>query len=260
MKLNNIQIFKNLEFGNVRAIEINGCPYFVGRDIAEILGYQNPNRSIREHVDEEDKGVTEMVTPGGRQTIVVINESGVYSLILRSNMPRAREFKRWVTSEILPAIRRHGAYMTDQAIHRAITEPDFLIRLATELKSEREEKQKALQKIDEDRPKVLFADAVATSHTSILIGELAKIMRGNGVDIGQKRLFEWLRQNGYLIKRIGTDYNMPTQYSMELGLFEIKEGTYINGSGANIITKTPKVTGKGQAYFINKFLQVKNCI
>lgn len=185
---------------------------------------------------------------------ILINESGLYSLILSSKLPTAKKFKRWVTGEVLPAIRRHGAYMTEEALEKAITEPDFLIRLATQLKEEKAKRLEAEKQVEAAKPKVLFADAVSASHTSILVGELAKILRGNGVEIGQRRLFAWLREHGYLIKRQGTDYNMPTQMAMELGLFEIKEGSYVNGSGANIITKTPKVTGKGQTYFINKFL------
>lgn len=144
--------------------------------------------------------------------------------------------------------------MTEEALEKAITEPDFLIRLATQLKEEKAKRLEAEKQVEAAKPKVLFADAVSASHTSILVGELAKILRGNGIEIGQRRLFAWLREHGYLIKRQGTDYNMPTQMAMELGLFEIKEGSYVNGSGANIITKTPKVTGKGQTYFINKFL------
>lgn len=194
------------------------------------------------------------MTPGGVQKVIIINESGLYSLVLSSKLPSAKKFKRWVTGEVLPAIRRHGAYMTEEALEKAITEPDFLIRLATQLKEEKAKRLEAEKQVEAAKPKVLFADAVSASHTSILVGELAKILRGNGIEIGQRRLFAWLREHGYLIKRQGTDYNMPTQMAMELGLFEIKEGSYVNGSGANIITKTPKVTGKGQTYFISKFL------
>ena len=169
-------------------------------------------------------------------------------------MPSAKEFKRWITHEVIPAIRKHGAYMTEDTLEKALTSPDFLIQLATQLKEEKEKRLAAEKQIEMDRPKTIFADAVSASHTSILVGEMAKILRGNGVEIGQKRFFDWLRENGYLIRRKGTDYNMPTQRAMELGLFEIKEGSYVNGSGVNIITKTPKITGKGQQYFVNKFL------
>lgn len=181
-------------------------------------------------------------------------ENMVYRLGFKASNEVAQKFQAVLADEVLPAIRRHGAYMTDQALERAITEPDFLIRLATQLKEEQERRKQAELMLEEQKPAVIFAGSVSASKTSILIGELAKILRGNGIQIGQKRLFQWMRENGYLIKRQGTDYNMPTQRSMEKGLFEIKEGSYTNGNGVNIITKTPKVTGRGQVYFINKFL------
>lgn len=248
------QIFNNPEFGKVRVISLNDGPWFVAKDVADILEYQNGSRDINRHVDEEDR-CKDMISDGKQlKETILINESGLYSLILSSKLPNAKRFKRWVTGEVLPAIRRHGAYMTEEALEKAITEPDFLIRLATQLKEEKAKRLEAEKQVEAAKPKVLFADAVSASHTSILVGELAKILRGNGIEIGQRRLFAWLREHGYLIKRQGTDYNMPTQMAMELGLFEIKEGSYVNGSGANIITKTPKVTGRGQTYFINKFL------
>lgn len=181
-------------------------------------------------------------------------ENMVYRLGFKASNEAAQKFQAVLADEVLPAIRKHGAYMTEEALEKAITEPDFLIRLATQLKEEKAKRLEAEKQVEAAKPKVLFADAVSASHTSILVGELAKILRGNGIGIGQRRLFAWLREHGYLIRRQGTDYNMPTQMAMELGLFEIKEGSYVNGSGANIITKTPKVTVKGQTYFINKFL------
>lgn len=255
-----LQIFDNPEFGEVRAVALNGEPWFVGKDVATALGYERETKSVVDHVDEEDRMMVSGKTQShfgielGQRGGWLVNESGLYSLILSSKLPTAKKFKRWVTGEVLPAIRRHGAYMTEEALEKAITEPDFLIRLATQLKEEKAKRLEAEKQVEAAKPKVLFADAVSASHTSILVGELAKILRGNGIEIGQRRLFAWLREHGYLIKRQGTDYNMPTQMAMELGLFEIKEGSYVNGSGANIITKTPKVTGKGQTYFINKFL------
>lgn len=255
-----LQIFDNPEFGEVRAVALNGEPWFVGKDVATALGYERETKSVVDHVDEEDRMMVSGKTQShfgielGQRGGWLVNESGLYSLVLSSKLPSAKKFKRWVTSEVLPAIRRHGAYMTEEALEKAITEPDFLIRLATQLKEEKAKRLEAEKQVEAAKPKVLFADAVSASHTSILVGELAKILRGNGIEIGQRRLFAWLREHGYLIKRQGTDYNMPTQMAMELGLFEIKEGSYVNGSGANIITKTPKVTGKGQTYFINKFL------
>lgn len=251
-----LEIFQNKSFGRIRTLAINNEPWFVGKDVAEILGYAKPENAIANHVDEEDK--TSTLIQGScsnyKSKAIIINESGLYSLVLSSKLPSAKEFKRWITHEVIPAIRKHGAYMTEDTLEKALTSPDFLIQLATQLKEEKEKRLAAEKQIEMDRPKTIFADAVSASHTSILVGEMAKILRGNGVEIGQKRFFDWLRENGYLIRRKGTDYNMPTQRAMELGLFEIKEGSYVNGSGVNIITKTPKITGKGQQYFVNKFL------
>lgn len=254
MKENKIEIFRNEEFGTVRTLTIDEKPYFVGKDVAEILGYSNSRKAIADHVDNEDKGVTKCDTLGGQQELTVINESGLYSLILSSKLPNAKKFKHWVTSEVLPSIRKHGAYMTDSTLEQALTSPDFLIKLATELKTEKEKRQALEVQVEENKPKVLFADAVSVSNTSILVGDLAKIIKQNGVNIGANRLFAWLRDNGYLIKRKGNDYNMPTQYSMDLKLFEVKETVITHSDGHTSISKTPKVTGKGQQYFVNKFL------
>lgn len=251
--MNEIKIFENAEFGSVRTLEVNGEPYFVGKDVADILGYQNGSRDINRHVDAEDR--TDVAIHDGSQNrnMTIINESGLYSLILSSKLPKAKEFKHWVTSEVLPSIRKHGAYMTDDVLHRAITEPDFLIQLATELKEEQEKRKELESKIETDKPMVLFANSVQASHTSILVGDLAKIMKQNGIDMGQKRLFGWLRDNGYLIKS-GNSKNMPTQKAMEMKLFEVKESTINNPDGSVRITKTTKVTGKGQIYFVNKLM------
>lgn len=248
-----LQIFENEQFGQVRTLEINSEPWFVGKDVGEILGYSNTPKAIRDHVDEEDKTVNDLFTVNGTKGFL-INESGLYSLILSSKLPKAKEFKHWVTSEVLPSIRRHGAYMTADTIDKVLQDPDFGIRLLSELKSEREERHRLEAEAEKNQPKVLFADSVSASHTSILIGELAKLLKQNGVDTGQKRLFEWLRNNGYLIKRKGTDRNMPTQKSMEMGLFEVKETAISHSDGHTSVSKTTKVTGKGQVYFINKFL------
>lgn len=248
---NEIQIF-NFENNEIRTLNIDGKPYFVGKDIADILEYSNPQKALRDHVDEEDKTVNESFTVNGTKA-VLINESGLYSLILSSKMPNAKKFKRWVTSEVLPAIVHKGVYMTDKKAYdithdrTGATLADLLQQAADQLK------QKDIQ-IAEMKPKALFADAVATSNRSILVGELAKLIRQNGVDIGQNRLFTWLREHGYLIKRKGTDYNMPTQKAVAMGLFQIKETSITHSNGTITLTKTAKVTGKGQQYFINKFL------
>lgn len=245
--MNEVQLF-NFENHEVRSLLINSEPWFVGKDVAEVLGYAKPLNAIAQHVDKDDslkQGLTDSL--GRQQKTIFVNESGLYALIFGSKLESAQKFKRWVTSEVLPALRKTGQYQVKE-----LSGSELMAKALIEAQSVLAAKDK---QIEEMKPKVVFADAVATSHTSILVGELAKILKQNGIDMGQKRLFAWLREKGYLIKRQGTDYNMPTQKAMDLGLFEIKEGSYVNGSGVNITTKTPKVTGKGQQYFINKFLQ-----
>ena len=244
--MNEVQLF-NFENHEVRSLLINSEPWFVGKDVASVLGYADTNKAIAMHVDNEDKLNDKTALSLGQRGGWLINESGLYSLILSSKLPSAKKFKRWVTSEVLPALRKTGQYQVEE-----LSGSELMAKALIEAQSVLAAKDK---QIEEMKPKAIFADAVATSHTSILVGELAKILKQNGIDMGQKRLFAWLREKGYLIKRQGTDYNMPTQKAMDLGLFEIKEGSYVNGSGVNITTKTPKVTGKGQQYFINKFLQ-----
>jgi anti-repressor protein len=269
-----MQIFNNPEFGQVRVVEHNGEPWFVGKDVAEVLGYKNTKDALLTHVDKDDKRIiqrSEIATfechipkkvfpvefVNGNipnRGLTFINESGVYSLILSSKLPKAKQFKRWVTSEILPAIHKHGAYMTEETLEKALTSPDFLIKLATELKTEKDKRIQAEQQIKANKPKVIFADAVSASDNTILIGDLAKLIKQNGQPLGQKRLFSWLRDNGYLIKRQGADYNSPTQKAMELGVFKIKETAITHADGHVSVSKTVKVTGRGQQYFINKFL------
>lgn len=251
-----LKIFENPAFGSIRTVEIDSTPYFVGKDVAEVLGYTNTPKAIRDHVDEEDKLTEQIVLSGQGRDTILINESGLYSLILSSKLPKAKEFKHWVTSEVLPAIRQHGMYATEELL----ADPDLAIKAFTALKEERA-KREALeatvktqeQQIAQDKPKVVFADAVSTAKTSILIGDLAKLIKQNGIDIGQKRLFDWLRTNGYLIKN-GSSKNMPLQRYMEQGLFEVKESVVANPDGSSRVTRTTKVTGKGQQYFINLFL------
>ena len=251
--MNKMQIFKNDNFGAIRTLEINGEPWFVGKDVAEVLGYSNPNEAVQEHVDEEDKLNSKTLLSFeldlGQRGGWLINESGLYSLILSSKLPNAKAFKRWVTSEVLPAIRKHGLYATEELI----ANPDLAIEAFKALKEEREARKALEAENKQMQPLALFARSVSASHTSILIGELAKLIKQNGVDIGQKRLFDWLREQGFLMKS-GSSKNMPTQRSMEQGLFEIKESSYINSEGVTVVTKTTKVTGKGQIYFVNKFL------
>lgn len=248
--MNDLEIFKNENFGEIRIVRIDGEPYFVGKDVARVLGYSNTRDALNKRVDEEDKEVANCDTLGGSQEMTIINESGLYSLVLSSKLPTAKKFKHWITSEVLPSIRKHGMYAVDDLLN----DPDLAIKAFTALKEEKERNRALQAENDRMRPKEVFADAVATSHTSILIGDLAKLLKQNGVEIGQKRLFAWMRDNGYLIKRKGNDWNMPTQKSMELELFEVKESTLNNPDGSVRINKTTKVTGKGQQYFINKFL------
>ena len=247
--MNELKIFKNEAFGEIRTVEIGGEPWFVGKDVAEVLGYKDTADSIKKHVDDEDKLTRRFTDSGQSREMYIINESGLYSLILSSKLPNAKAFKRWVTSEVLPAIRKHGLYATDELLDN----PDLIIQMASKLKEEREAREVLEAENDIMKPKALFADAVSASHTSILVGDLAKLLRQNGIDIGANRLFEKLREKGFLMKS-GSSKNMPTQASMDRGLFEIKEGSYINSDGVNVVTKTTKVTGKGQVYFVNLFL------
>jgi Prophage antirepressor len=243
--MSELKIFNNEEFGKIRTVTIDNEPWFVGKDVAVILGYSNPQKALRDHVDEEDRTLNDSFTVNGTKGIL-INESGLYGLILSSKLPNAKKFKHWVTAEVLPVLRKTGRYSLQQPQGKE------LLALAV-LEAQKTIEEQTAQ-IEEMKPKAIFADAVATSHTSILIGDLAKILKQNGVETGQKRLFEWLRENGYLSKRKGTEWNSPTQKSMNLGLFEVKETTAMNPDGSVRLNKTTKVTGKGQQYFINKFL------
>lgn len=250
--MNNLKIFNNHEFGKIRTIvDENNEPWFVGRDVAEILEYRNGSRDINRHVDELDRK-KEMVHDGNQlKETILINESGLYSLIFSSKMDKAREFKRWVTSEVLPAIRKHGAYMTDGVIERTLTDPDYLIMLATNLKEEKAKRALAEAQNEKNKPKVLFADTVSASKRSCLMGELAKMISQEAIrqgkldkKIGQNKLFAWMRNKGYLCKG-GERRNQPKQAYVEQGLFEIKKGTRLDGQGNNIVTSTTKITGKG---------------
>ncbi|AYB00094.1 phage antirepressor KilAC domain-containing protein [Lachnoanaerobaculum umeaense] len=247
--LNRLKIFKNSEFGEIRTVEIDSEPWFVGKDVAEVLGYSNPRKAIGDHIDDEDKGVTKCDTLGGSQELTVINESGLYSLILSSKLQNAKAFKRWVTSEVLPSIRKHGLYAKEELLDN----PDIAIAAFKALKEEREARKALEAENERMQPLALFAKSVSASDTSILIGDLAKLLKQNGYDTGQKRLFEELRQRSFLMKS-GSSKNLPTQKAMELGLFEVKESTINNPDGSVRVTKTTKVTGKGQVYFVNLFL------
>lgn len=246
-----LKIFKNPEFGSVRTVEIDGKPYFVANDVAKALGYFNISDAVARHcrwVVKHDIPHPQSKTK--TLEVNVIPEGDLYRLISGSELETAKKFESWVYDEVLPSIRKHGMYAEEELLDN----PDLLIKVAQALKEEREKNKKLSEENKRMKPKEIFADAVSVSSTSILIGELAKIIKQNGVNIGQNRLFIWMRENGYLISRKGTDYNMPMQKSMDLGLFEIKERTINNPDGSVRITKTVLVTGKGQQYFINKFL------
>lgn len=244
--MNNIQLFNSPEFGQIRTITDNDGIYFVGKDVAQALGYSNQRDALARHVDEEDKGVVKRDTPGGVQDVVTINESGLYSLVLSSKLPSAKRFKRWVTSEVLPALRRQGGYMLTGANET----PEQIMARALKIADEALKRKDAL--IEEMKPKAMFADAVGASDNTCLVGELAKMLRQNGVDIGANRLFERLRNEGFLGK-YGSNYNVPTQRAMELGLFRIKETAIQHSDGHVTLQRTPKCTGKGQRYFIKRY-------
>ena len=247
--MNELQIFNSNEFGQIRTVTIDNESWFVGKDVADNLGYQNGSRDINRHVEQDDR-IKEMIFDGTQnKETILINESGLYALIFGSKLESAKRFKHWVTSEVLPSIRKHGVYAVDELINN----PEMAIKAFTALKEEREKNKVLIADNKRMKPKEIFADAVASSKTSILIGDLAKILKQNGIETGQKRLFEQLRQEGYLMKS-GNSKNMPTQKAMEKGLFEVKETTINNPDGSIRVTKTTKVTGIGQQYFINKFL------
>ena len=252
--MTDLQIFNNDQFGQIRTTVKDGAPLFVAADVCRALEISKYRDAVS-RLDEDERGSFEVDTPGGTQKMTAVTESGLYSLVLGSRKPEAKAFKRWITHDVLPTIRQTGGYVSDEQqfvntylpFADANTKALFGQTLA--------QLRAANEQLEQQKPKVLFADAVSAAHTSILVGELAKLLKQNGVDIGQHRLFQYLRENGYLIKRRGSDYNMPTQYAMERGWFEIKETAITHGDGHTSVNKTPKVTGKGQQYFINLFLK-----
>ena len=269
MMTSQIQVF-NFKGEDVRVVNQDGQVWFVAKDICDYFGDTNRNRTMQS-LSEDEKGYTQMTTPGGVQSIAIVNESGLYAMLFAMQPEKARgvsddyiayrtlrinEFKRWVTHQVLPSIRKHGAYMTPEMIEKTLTNPDFIIGLCQRLKEEQAKTQHLESRVQADAPKVLFADAVSVSSSEILVGDLAKLLKQNGVDIGQNRLFEKLREDGYLMKQ-GSARNMPTQRSMDMGLFRIKETVINKPDGSVLITRTPMVCGKGQVYFVNYFLNGK---
>lgn len=258
--MNDLQIFKNSEFGEIRTKMISNEPYFMLSDVCRVLEIKN-SRDAKSRLNEYGVGTTDIIDSLGRiQKADFINESNLYKLVFQSRKPQAEKFSDWVTSEVLPTIRKHGAYMSSEVIEKTLSDPDYLIRLATNLKEEKAKRALAEAQIERDKPKVLFADTVSSSNKSCLVGELAKLISQEAIrrgeinkKIGQNNLFAWMRSSGYLCKS-GERKNQPLQQYVEQGLFELKKGSYVDSNGSNITTTTTKVTGKGQIYFVNKFL------
>lgn len=250
--MNELKVFNNPEFGSIRTTEVNGKILFAANDIAKALGYVNPSKATNDHCKNPIMGWGND-SLGRQQELKYIPEGDVYRLITHSKLPKAEGFEHWVFDEVLPTIRKTGGYVNNEDLFINTYLPNADEHTKQMFGATLKELRQLNEKVAADKPKVLFAEAVETAKTSILIGDLAKLIKQNGVDIGQKRLFEWLRNNGYLIKG-GSSKNMPTQRSMEMGLFEVKESTIVNPDGSVRVTKTTKVSGKGQKYFINKFL------
>lgn len=250
-----LKVFTSNEFGDIRTMTINDEPWFVAKDISDKLGYAQTSNMMKRIDDEDSKS---SILDGMNMKSLLINESGLYSAIIGSKLESAKRFKHWVTSEVLPSIRRNGGYIANQ---ENLSDEELLAKALLVAKNKIAEKDKIIEEKDsriaQMKPKEIFADAVSASRTSILIGELAKLLKQNGINVGQNRLFMWLRENNYLIKERGASYNMPTQASMNMGIFEIKETTSVNPDGSIRTNRTTKVTGKGQQYFINKFLGTK---
>lgn len=257
---NSMQQFAHATFGEVRVIIKENEPWFVAKDVASILGYANPSNAVQAHCKAKEN----LVIPKSGMTSIV-PERDVYRLIMKSRLPQAEQFEEWVVGEVLPTIRKHGMFATAPTIERMLEDPDSMITILQTLKQEREQRkiaeaqrQTAQATIEANRPKVLFAESVEVADDTILVGDLAKLIKqSTGYNIGQNRMFGWLRENGYLHKQ-GSSYNMPTQRSMDLKIFVVKEGTRTSADGTTKLTRTTKVTGKGQTYFVNKFLEIQS--
>lgn len=253
-----IQTYQNEMFGQLRLTMINGEPWLVAADVAKALGYANPRKAVIDHVDKEDKTRNDSLRVNGT-TPVLINESGLYSLILTSKLPQAKEFKRWVTAEVLPQIRRTGGYIPTHDFNgRGLTAEEMLARTQEIFTSTLLQKDQQIsyqqQQLEAQRPMVLFYGAVATSSATCSVAELAKMLQANGVEVGQNRLFEWFRNNGYLCTKGGAFYNTPYQQWVESGLFRIETHSFEKPNGECMVSYTTRVTGKGQQYFVDGFL------
>ena len=254
--MNELKTFENDRFGNVRVTMIDNEPWFVAADVCKALDLGNPSQAISRLDDDEKVTLTtnegHSGKLGGAQMLNVISEAGLYSLILKSRKPEAKSFRRWVTHDVIPTIRKHGAYMTPDALEKALLSPDYLLKVVTALKNETDKRKALEQQVERDKPKVILADAITESDDSVLVKTLATILKQNGYDIGQNRLFEQLRNEGFLVSRAGNSRNLPTQKSMDMGLFEVRESVIYSGRDTKVV-QTPYVTGKGQIYFVNKY-------
>lgn len=257
--MNDLQIFKNNEFGEIRTVTKNNEPWFIATDVCSALDISNTSQALT-RLDDDEKNTIILNEGIGNPNKSIVSEYGLYNLILASRKKEAKKFKRWITHEVIPTIRKHGAYMSSEVIEKTLSDPDYLIRLATNLKEEKAKRALAEAQIEKDKPKVLFADTVSSSNKSCLVGELAKLISQEAIrrgeinkKIGQNNLFAWMRNSGYLCKS-GERKKQPLQQYIEQGLFELKKGSYVDSNGSNITTTTTKVTGKGQIYFVNKFL------
>lgn len=246
---NGLQVFTNEQFGQIRTINQNGEPWFVAADVCNALELGEVHVAMR-RLDDDEKDRFSTPTLGGEQEMSYVNEPGLYSLVLGSRKPEAKAFKRWITHEVIPAIRKHGVYATPDTVEKILEDPDTIIRILQEMKEERARRVKAEEQIRLDAPKVLFADCVSQADTDILVGELAKLLKQNGMDIGQNRLYEKLRAEGFIMK----NSTIPTQRAMEIGLFRVIERSIMQPNGTTRITQTTKVTGKGQQYFVNRYI------
>lgn len=259
--MNELQIFKNNEFGEIRTVTKNNEPWFIATDVCSALDISNTSQALT-RLDDDEKNTIILNEGIGNPNKSIVSEYGLYNLILASRKKEAKKFKRWITHEVIPTIRKHGAYMSSEVIEKTLSDPDYLIRLATNLKEEKAKRALAEAQIERNKPKVLFADTVSASNQSCLVGELAKLISQEAIrrgeinkKIGQNNLFAWMRSSGYLCKS-GERKNQPLQQYIEQGLFELKKGSYVDSNGVNVLTTTTKVTGKGIIYFINKFLGV----
>jgi anti-repressor protein len=255
--MDELKIFENPAFGKVRVVEQGGEPWFVAKDVCDALELGNSRQALT-RLENDEKADVILNDGSQNRKMNIVNEYGLYNLVLASRKPEAKAFKRWITHEVIPAIRKTGGYIAGS---EKMSDAELMAKAVLVAQATIKERDARIKELESDtqrmKPKEIFADAVSASDQTILIGDLAKLIKQNGHDMGQKRMFEWLRNNGYLIKRQGADYNSPTQRAMEMGLFRIKETAVTHSDGHVTVSKTVKVTGKGQAYFVNKLLGAK---